>query len=69
MKKIYDDVNLPKSEYFYVSRKALIPLIFSSNQHCDMYKLIGSVNIFNHTPTDIIKYLGKNVNNDKEKIG
>lgn len=68
MKKIYDDVNLPKSEYFYVSRKALIPLIFSSNQHGDMYKLIGSVNIFNHTPTDIIKYLGKNVNNDKEKI-
>lgn len=66
MSKLYDYT--PKAEYFYASRKVLIPILFASNQEVDKYKLIGSINIFNHTPDQIIKYLGDSVINDRNKV-
>ena len=66
MRQIYN--NIPKSEYFYVSRKSLIPIIFSANQEIDMYKLVGSINVFNHTPQDIIGYLDNIIKYDEKDI-
>lgn len=60
MSKLYPKELIAKPEYLYISRKALMPIIFCGKDDKGMYKLIGSVNVFNHTPRQMLKYL-KNV--------
>lgn len=57
MSKLYPKEYVAKPEYLYISRKALMPIIFYGKEDKDMYKLIGSVNVFNHSPRQILKYL------------
>lgn len=64
MKKHYD--NVPETKYIYVSRKALIPVTITNK--LDFYKLPEVVNIYNHSPKDVIKYLQFAVNVDNEKF-
>ena len=52
MKKHYD--NVPETKYIYVSRKALIPVTITNK--LDFYKLPEVVNIYNHSPKDVIKF-------------
>lgn len=64
MKVLYK--NLPNSKYFYVSRKALIPVgIFNE---LDFYKLSEIINIYKHTPGDFLKCLQPLINTDNNKI-
>ncbi len=51
--KIYSGV--PKSEYMYVSRKALIPVMIQSE--LDFYRLSEIVDYRKHSPKSLIKYL------------
>ena len=53
MKKLYQ--NVPEEKYLYVSRKALVPITIMSK--LDFYKLPECINVTNHTPMDILKYL------------
>ena len=67
MKKLYE--NVPKEKYLYVSRKALIPITIMNK--LDFYKLPECVNVTNHTPRDILKYLKDCINTenvDAEKL-
>ena len=64
MKKFYK--NIPQEEYLYVSRKSLIPITIMNK--LDFYKLPECINVTNHSPKDILKYVkdcitvdGKNV--------
>ena len=51
--KLYKEV--PKSEYLYISRKALVPITIQTE--LDLYKLSEVINVTNHTPKDILKYI------------
>ena len=53
MKKFYQDV--PEERYLYVSRKALVPITIMNK--LDFYKLPECINVTNHTPKEILKYL------------
>lgn len=53
MKKLYN--NVPKEEYLYVSRKALVPVTIIDE--LDFYKLPEVINVTNHTPRDILIYI------------
>lgn len=53
MKNLYKDV--PQEKYLYVSRKALIPITIMNKM--DFYKLPECINVTNHTPEEILKYL------------
>lgn len=53
MKKFYKDV--PDEKYLYVSRKALVPITIINK--LDFYKLPECINVTNHTPNEILKYL------------
>lgn len=53
LSKIYS--NVPKSEYMYVSRKALIPVMIQSD--LDFYRLSEIVDYRKHSPKSLIKYL------------
>ena len=53
MKKLYE--NVPKEKYLYVSRKALVPITIMNK--LDFYKLPECINVKNHTPRDVLKYL------------
>lgn len=53
MKKLYE--NVPQEKYLYVSRKALIPITIMNKM--DFYKLPECINVANHTPKEILKYL------------
>ena len=67
MKKLYE--NVPQEKYLYVSRKALIPITIMNK--LDFYKLPECVNVTNHTPRDILKYLKDCINTenvDAEKL-
>jgi len=68
MKKIYNKEKVAKAEYFYISRKALIPIIFANETNIDAQTLVGSVNIFNHTPVDILKYLDWSIKYDEKDV-
>lgn len=68
MKQIYDKDKVPNDEYFYISRKALIPIIFATETNIDSYTLVGSINVFNHTPIEILKYLDWAIKYDEKKI-
>lgn len=58
--------NLPKEKYLYVSRKALIPVTILSET--DLYKLSEVININNHTPQDIVKYLKESLTVTDESL-
>ena len=47
--------SLPKAEYLYISRKALIPITIQTE--LDLYKLSEVINVTNHSPRDILKYI------------
>lgn len=53
LSKLYSDA--PKSEYMYVSRKALIPVMIQSE--LDFYRLSEIVDYKKHSPKSLIKYL------------
>ena len=53
MKKYYS--NVPNEKYLYVSRKALVPITIINK--LDFYKLPECINVTNHTPLDVLKYL------------
>ncbi len=53
MKKLYK--NVPESDYLYISRKALIPITVQTK--LDLYKLSEVINVTNHSPNDILKYI------------
>lgn len=60
--------NIPETEYIYISRKALIPIMFASKEKLNMYKLVDSINIFRHSPKSIIRYFEKYLTINKEQI-
>lgn len=62
--KLYKDV--PKSEYLYISRKALVPITIQTE--LDLYKLSEVINVTNHSPKDILKYIKDciTIKNEKE---
>lgn len=64
LKKLYK--NAPESEYLYVSRKALIPVMISNKM--DFYKMSEIVWWDNHSPEGMLKYLKDVINVDKNKI-
>ena len=66
MKNFY--ANAPEEKYLYVSRKALVPITIMSK--LDFYKLPECINVTNHTPREILKYLKDCIkeNCDAEKI-
>lgn len=64
MKKLYK--NVPQEKYLYVSRKALIPITIMNK--LDFYKLPECINVTNHTPKDILKYLKDCVNLEKINV-
>ena len=51
--KLYKE--LPKAEYLYISRKALVPITIQTE--LDLYKLSEVINVTNHSPRDILKYI------------
>lgn len=53
MKKLY--TNVPESKYLYISRKALVPITIQTK--LDLYKLSEVINVTNHSPKDILKYI------------
>ncbi len=53
MKKLYK--NVPESDYLYISRKALVPITIQTK--LDLYKLSEVINVTNHSPNDILKYI------------
>lgn len=53
MKKLYK--NVPESDYLYISRKALVPITIQTK--LDLYKLSEVINVTNHSPKDILKYI------------
>ncbi len=53
MKKLY--TNVPESRYLYISRKALVPITIQTK--LDLYKLSEVINVTNHSPKDILKYI------------
>ena len=53
MKKFYK--NVPQEKYLYVSRKSLIPITIMNK--LDFYKLPECINVTNHSPKDILKYV------------
>ncbi len=53
MKKLYK--NVPESKYLYISRKALVPITIQTK--LDLYKLSEVINVTNHSPKDILKYI------------
>ena len=53
MKKLYK--NVPESDYLYISRKALIPITIQTK--LDLYKLSEVINVTNHSPKDILRYI------------
>lgn len=62
LNKLYS--NAPKSEYMYVSRKALIPVMIQSE--LDFYRLSEIVDYRKHSPKSLIKYLKSVLNLDDE---
>ena len=64
MKKYYK--NVPEEKYLYVSRIALIPVTISNK--LDFYKIPEVVNIYNHSPKDVIKYLQFAVDVDYDRF-
>jgi len=64
MKKVYND--LPETEYMYVSRKALIPIIISNK--LDFYKLSEIINIKTQSPKNVLKYLKDIIKIDENKL-
>ena len=58
MKKYY--LNVPEEKYLYISRKALVPITIMSK--LDFYKLPECINVTNHTPKDVLKYLKDCIN-------
>lgn len=62
MKKYYE--NVPKAKYLRVSRKALISAMIINKM--DLYKLIDVINIENHTPKYIIKYIKQSLKDYSE---
>ncbi len=56
LEKIYKDS--PKTEYLYISRRALIPVTL--NNKFDFYKLSELIDIYKYTPKTVLKYI-KNV--------
>ena len=53
LSKLYS--NAPKSEYMYVSRKALIPVMIQNE--LDFYRLSEIVDYRKHSPKSVLKYL------------
>lgn len=53
MKHLYE--NIPEEKYLYVSRKSLIPITIMNK--LDFYKLPECINVTNHTPREILRYL------------
>lgn len=53
LKKLYN--NVPEEKYLYVSRKSLIPVTILNE--LDFYKLPEVINIENHTPREVLKYI------------
>lgn len=53
MKSLYE--NVPEEEYFYVSRKALIPITIMDK--LDFFKLPEVLNVINHTPREVLIYI------------
>lgn len=62
--KIYND--LPKVEYMYVSRKALIPIMMTSKS--DFYKLSDILDINSQTPSKVNQYLLSVLKISNEKL-
>ena len=60
MKHLYK--NVPQEKYLYVSRKALVPITIMSK--LDFYKLPECINVTNHTPKEILKYLKSCIKED-----
>ncbi len=63
LKKYYTDV--PEAKYLRVSRKALISAMIINK--IDLYKLTDVINIENHTPKYIIKYIKESLKNISEE--
>lgn len=61
--KLYKEV--PKSEYLYISRKALVPITIQTE--LDLYKLSEVINVTNHTPKDILRYIKDCITINDEK--
>ena len=57
LKKYY--TNVPEARYLRVSRKALISAMIINK--IDLYKLTDVINIENHTPKYIIKYIKESI--------
>lgn len=74
VKKVYDclkeyDVKAPKSNYLYLSRKAMLPLVITKKE--DLFMLDEWINIKLYTPREFIEALGELINIDlgeKEEI-
>lgn len=64
LKDLYKDA--PETEYMYVSRKALIPVMLSNKM--DFYKLSEVVQYQNHSPKGMLKYLKNVVTVDEGKL-
>lgn len=64
MKQFY--INAPKEEYFYVSRKALVPVTIIDK--LDFYKLPEVLNVENHTPRDVLIYIKDSINVEEENF-
>ena len=62
MKRLYS--NVPQEQYLYVSRKALVPITIMNK--LDFYKLPECINVTNHTPREILKYLNGCIKDDKD---
>lgn len=56
LEKLYKDS--PKTEYLYISRRALIPVTL--NNKFDFYKLSELIDIYKYTPKTVLKYI-KNI--------
>jgi glycosyltransferase involved in cell wall biosynthesis/FMN phosphatase YigB (HAD superfamily) len=63
LKKYY--TNVPEARYLRVSRKALISAMIINK--IDLYKLTDVINIENHTPKYIIKYIKESIKNISEE--
>lgn len=63
MKKYYNEV--PDAKYLRVSRKALISAMIINK--IDLYKLIDVINIENHNPHYVIKYIKDSIKDYKEE--
>lgn len=63
-RKLYEDI--PKAEYMYVSRKALIPVMISNK--IDFYKIAEIVYFANHSPKGMLKYFKNVADVDEKKL-